>query len=552
MKTYRPYYLILLGLYFGILVLRYWGVSEPIYFGGDEPRHFMNGVFFRDLFTDGGWRSPLDYLTRYYLKYPALSVHQYPPLFYLAEALLFLLFGIHLPVAQGMIFVLEGCGFYGWYRYIQRKLGDEVAFLSLLIWLSTPLFLKNFAHIMLDSSAVAVTLIFIVLLDRWQRSQRVKDLLLAGLVLFIVLGIDFKPYFLVGYLGLMLVSQWSAKKPAATRWKALGLTFLGIFYAFVTFGTIANITRNPLLYRTMQGINMMNLRRLPRIWKVPSVWDFQLLPTFGIVTCLLTLLGFFLIVRRKAWQQFSSELLYSTNFLFIFAFCILHFEPARFNLFLLPGVALFAGYGLSQLLNGIRQDVIRALGMAGLVVSLGGQGIALPVFFGRGYEMAARELVAMNQDAAPILCDAFLDGTFISYVRKYDPFKRQIVFRGDKILFVATIYYSNINAIYIHTEDDLYERLDRYGIRYIVADGLYLDLPPKALLRQALQDAGKFKPIKTYPWQTNIRGLQQAGLRVYEYLGYKTDTRDRLTIDIPVMQTKRTFTLEELRTLRTD
>lgn len=550
MRTYRKYYLVVLGLYFGVLALRYWGASEPIYFGGDESRHFMNGVFYRDFFADGGWRSPLKYLTWYYLKYPALSIHQYPPLFYLAEALLFFLFGIHLPVIQGLIFLLEGCGFYCWYRYVERKLGAEVAFLSLLIWLSRPLFLKNFAQIMLDSSAVAVTLMFIALLDRWQQTQRMKDLLLTGLVLFIVLGIDFKPYFLAGYFGLMLVLQRSAKKPVSSRWKALGLTFLGIFYAFVTFGTISRITQNPLLYRTMQGINMMNLVRLPQIWKIPKIWNFQLLPTFGVVICLLTLLGLFFIVKRKAWQPFRSELLYIANFLFIFAFCILHFEPARFNLFLLPGVTLFAGYGLYHLLNGLRHARIRAIGIAGIGLSLGWQGISTPVSFARGYETAARELIAMNQDAAPILCDAYLDGTFIAYIRKYDPLKRQIVFRGDKLLFVATIYYDYINKIYVHTDADLYQLLDRYGIRYIVIDGLYLDLPPKALLRQALHNTEKFKHLTTYPWQTNLRGLQQAGLRLYEYLDYKTNIRDPLTIDIPVMQTKRTFTLEELRTFK--
>lgn len=550
MKTYRTYYLALLGLYFGVLAFRYWGVSEPVYFGGDEPRHFMNGVFFRDMLADGGWRSPLKYLTWYYLKYPALSVHQYPPLFYLTEALLFHLFGIHLPMIQGLIFLIEGYGFCCWYRYVERKCGTEVAFFSVLLWLSTPLFLQNFAHIMLDSSAVAVALIFITRLDRWQRTQRTKDLLLAGLVLLIVLGIDFKPYFLACYFGVILVWQWSAKKPAKERWQALGLAFLGIFCVFTTFGTIAVITQHPLLYRTMQGINMMNLFRLPRIWKLPGVWNFQLLPSFGVVTCLLAVWGILMIVKRNTWQPFSNELLYSANFLFIFAFCILHFEPDRFNLFLFPGVVLLAGYGLHHLLKSIHHTNIRAIGMMGIVVSFAWQGFSTPISFARGYETAARELVAMNQDAAPILCDAYLDGTFITYIRKHDPLKRQIVFRGDKLLFVSTIYYRDINAIYVRTESDLYHLLDRYGIRYVVVDRLYLDLLPKALLRQALQDPGKFKHLATFPWQTNIRSLQQAGLHIYEYLPYQTNAHDPLTIDIPVMQAKRTFTLEELRTFR--
>jgi hypothetical protein len=49
MKKYRTYYFPLLLICFIGLAARHVGKSELIYFGGDESRHFMNGVFIKDL-----------------------------------------------------------------------------------------------------------------------------------------------------------------------------------------------------------------------------------------------------------------------------------------------------------------------------------------------------------------------------------------------------------------------------------------------------------------------------------------------------------------------
>src|SRR5438067_2438447 len=67
--------------------------SEPFY-NNDETRHFMTGVYVRDLLRDlpapGELRAHAD---RYYVQYPALGLLVWPPAFYGIEGLCFLIVG---------------------------------------------------------------------------------------------------------------------------------------------------------------------------------------------------------------------------------------------------------------------------------------------------------------------------------------------------------------------------------------------------------------------------------------------------------------------------
>src|SRR5690348_8129299 len=47
----------------------------------DAPRHALNGVFLRDFLIAMPWQDPKQYAMDYYLRYPALTILFYPPLF---------------------------------------------------------------------------------------------------------------------------------------------------------------------------------------------------------------------------------------------------------------------------------------------------------------------------------------------------------------------------------------------------------------------------------------------------------------------------------------
>jgi len=549
MEKYRKYYFFFILLCFICLAVQNLGKSELVYYGGDESRHFMNGVFIKDLIADGGWRFPFEYLKWYYLKYPALSIHQYPPLFYILEAIAFSLFGIHVTAVQVLIFTITGLSFYYWYRYIEKKFNPEVAFLGLLVFMSTQLFLNNFSRIMLDGVSLSLTLIFIYALDLWHTSGKRKHLYLSLAILLIILLIAFKTYFLLFYLGLFVVYQRSSTKPVRKRWMYLIISFLFIFTLFFTFGTISRASGIPLLYRMLQGINMMSIykvRRFIRTWDMTMFFHFKLLKIFGVTGILLALIGIVFVARNKHWGKIAGDGLYAANFLFIFAFCITHFEPKRFNLFLLPFFSLLSGYALYNIVKMLKGKAFH-IGFTCIALLFVWKSLSYPTMYTRGYEDAARDLIVLNEDNHPVLCDAYLDGNFIAYMRKYDHSKQQIIFRGDKILFVSTIYYRYIKETYAETEEDIYKILDRYSIRYILVDDLFLEIPQKTLLRKILHNGEKFRHIHTYQISTNVKSFENAGLNLYEYLDYNTDYNQNLKVSLPVMETAFSFTVNDLR-----
>ncbi len=549
METYRKFYVPLLGICFMYFAIQYIGKSELVHWGGDESRHFMNGVFVRDFIADGAWRFPLEYAKWYYLKYPALSLHQYPPLFYLLEALVFFFFGIHVLVVQGGILAISGLSLYLWYRSISRKYQPEIAFLSVITFMTTALFLNNFSRIMLDGISLSMILIFLFFLDRWQHSKQRKHLLIAFGLLFTILLIAFKTYFMLFYFLGLVGYQWVSKRWSITRWSYLTLFFLGLFLLFFTFGTIAQETKIPLLYRTMQGANMMSVNKLKRMLRSDSFDDLfrlKLISTFGIYNMLLIITGLGYAIKNKEWGKIRDDVFYAANFVFVFTCCITHFEPDRFNMFLLPFSALMTGYALYNLANILKGKAF-LIGMLCIALFLVWQGGSLSSEYFRGYEHAAQDVVLMNDQHHPILCDSYFDGNFIAYVRKYDQSKQQIVFRGDKVLFVSVVYYSYIKETYAENEEDVYKLLDRYSIRYILADSLYLNIKQKILLRNVLQNTKKFRHIKKYQISTNMKEYKEAGLDLYEYVDYNTDYAQPIKISLPVVEEAFSFTIHELK-----
>src|SRR5579872_5556795 len=50
----------------------------------DGPTHAMDGVFVHDFIVAMPWKDPIGYAVNYFIKYPALTVVFYPPLFTVA------------------------------------------------------------------------------------------------------------------------------------------------------------------------------------------------------------------------------------------------------------------------------------------------------------------------------------------------------------------------------------------------------------------------------------------------------------------------------------
>src|SRR5687768_2921335 len=69
----------------------------------DAPRHGLNGIFLRDFLAAMPLEDPRQYAVDYYLRYPALTILFYPPLFSILLAGSYSIFGFSHAVAQGTV-----------------------------------------------------------------------------------------------------------------------------------------------------------------------------------------------------------------------------------------------------------------------------------------------------------------------------------------------------------------------------------------------------------------------------------------------------------------
>lgn len=404
---------------------------------------------------------------------------------------------------------------------------------------------------MLESSALSLIIIGIYSLDKWQETGLKRYIYLSCILALMASMMAFKAFFFLVYVLIFIVAIKTAHRSIITRLLYLASCFLLVFILFFTFGTVAQLTGHPLLYRTMQGANMLSIFTIKTFFSSPStpeLFRFYFIQTFGWVTILLTLAGLAFLTISRRWHEISADLLYGVTFLFIFSLCITHYEPMRFSLFLLPLVALLSAYSLYNLIQLISGRFFYWV-FAVLVVFIMYSGLAHEPRYFRGYEAAAQDMVSWNKGKHPILFAGFHDGAFIQNVRKYDPQKEQIVFRGSKILYSVSIYYRDKFKSYVTTENDVYKILNTFSIRYIFVDNTGPDIKENGVLLRTLQDKEDFRFMRTYDVITNSPGLKgpKGEFAVYEYLHYNENYDQNLTVAVPVMQADFSLTINDLK-----
>ena len=70
---------------------------EEDFWWTDGASFALNGELLRDYFTSGLGRNPIAFASEWYLHYPALTISLYPPIFPLAEMIVFTIFGFSTP-----------------------------------------------------------------------------------------------------------------------------------------------------------------------------------------------------------------------------------------------------------------------------------------------------------------------------------------------------------------------------------------------------------------------------------------------------------------------
>src|SRR5262249_10238404 len=148
----------------------------------DETRHVMTGVFARDALVDGeAWRHPTSFAKRYYLKYPALGLLVWPPLYYLVEGAFMLPFGTSFLAARTLVGLFDAWAVVTFYRLLRRDRDVMTASMAAILFGIAPLVVMFSRQVMLELPALAFALAAVFHFERYLSDERPRDAIFACL-----------------------------------------------------------------------------------------------------------------------------------------------------------------------------------------------------------------------------------------------------------------------------------------------------------------------------------------------------------------------------------
>jgi hypothetical protein len=522
--------LILLGaiLVVGLMQAVCYEPSEP-FFNNDETRHVMTGVFFRDLFLDLPVDRPRDYTVDYYLQYPALGLLVWPPFFYAVEGLFMLVFGTSLLVAKVLVglFAAVSCTYL--YKLVARTHDLPTAVVAVLLFGFAPLVFALTRQVMLElptlTCALAATYHFL----RYLEEQRRRDLVWCSLATCLTLLTRFDGMYLAPLFLILLVAR---KRLDLLRRGEVLLAALGTLVVILPFYGLTALEFGWAHVKTIEAdATGSSVRFLgwENLYFYPSCLPGQV-GWFALVPALLGLVSAVHPARRKrSWPYLAMA-----------AATYVTFSPpaelqSRHAIYWVPAFALLAADGLALLCGWLAVPRLR-LPLAALVIG-GTAWLACkdPAPFVRGYEEAARYVVAHTERSPVCLFDNFLNGNFIYQVRRHDPDRRLWVLRGDKVFYSVLCDPHVGYQEWAKGKDDLLALIFRYDPELIVVEEpqVYHPLPLAAVLRAALREhPERFRLETVIPVDSNHPLFQGVSLEVYRNLLRNERQERRLEVEM--------------------
>ena len=521
-------HLLLLTLALGAVHAATWRASEP-FFNNDETRHAMTGVFFRDALCDfpGSVRHPREYAEGYYLRYPALGLLVWPPLFYMIEGLIFSIFGPSFAVGRMLVAGFMLLMFVYAYRFGRLTEGRAGGlFVAGFTGLSPVIFTLS-QRVMLEVPALALGLVAVVHFEKHLRDRRSCDALLACSFAAFCALTRFDGVFLLPYFALRIAStrNWSLLKSRAVVWPMLAALLLTLPYYLVTYleygaglsaGASDGFTVEP---------------RGPLQWKNWVFYPRAIPELIGPIATAFVLAGAILALASPRAFGPALALLAAVYF----TFSPLAELDARHGIYWVPalGIAAWRGIDLFRCYSRWGALVYAALLAAGMVHDTQSQAFR----YVRGYDTAAACVVERNPAGRPIFVDGELTGSFIFHVRLHDPDRRQTVLRGDKLIYSMLSDPSANYEQHAATEAEVIALLQDYDPEWIVVEdppATFHDVPGAALLRATLKNHKElYEFITAVPIRSNYDHFDGCELVIYRKIVRNPNPVNRAAIRVP-------------------
>jgi len=493
----------------------------------DAPRHALNGIFLKDFLLDLPLGNPRQYAVDYYLRYPALTILFYPPLFYVLSVPVFLLFGDNQLAAQlavGLHYAGLGAGAYMLFRLWLPQLQ---ALAAALLLMSLPVVALWGRQVMLEIPALAFVTWSAYWLVRFAREDRMPLLLLALAFLLAALYTKLSAVFLVPvFVGYLAIARGSALVRDRRIWLAAALGIVGVIplvLLTISFG-------NANVHSVIGVADAVAKRSTLSAW----TWYAKHLPSMAGWTTLLLALTFagdrtFSSDSRMKRDEFLFLVLWFLVGYFFFSFIDLKEE--RHALFLAVPVALWAILAID------RFAPEKFAAAASLILALGSLAFVLvtePVPFVAGYREAAQKIAAEAPKDSIIVFSGKRDGSFIFNVRTATGRKDLSVVRADKLLLDIAVRRQLGVGMRDYSETEIRSLLHDIRARYVVAQrDFWLDLAPMARLQRVLE-SDAFEEIGRITVVSNIP-LEDRELRLYRARAPVAAGSRKLKLNLPII-----------------
>jgi Gpi18-like mannosyltransferase len=508
--------------------------SEP-FFNNDETRHVMTGVYFRDLLHDMPLRHLRDYTVHYYLQYPALGILVWPPFFYFTEGLLMSIFGTSFMVAKALI-CIYACAACAYLFFLICRTHDTFrAATAALIFGLSPMVFRYSHHVMMEVPTLALGLAAIFYAVRYLDQEKRRDLMLAGLAAALTALTRYDAVYLLPFFLILLIAR--RRLTVLRRREVLAAALVSAllvvpFYALTT----ADLGWFHLQNTTVQySAELPAVNSLRRIFFYPACVPDQI-GMFALVPAMVGLFNGIMMKteRARAWP-----------YLAIIIACYVTFTPMaeiepRHTIYWIPAFALFASDGIAVLARWLRVPKIHLPLAAFLLFGIAWNTIAERQFFVRGYEEAARYVVANSGQSRFCLFLGGLNGDFIYQVRHQDPDRRLWVLRADKIFYSVLVNPQVEYKEFAESDEDILATVFKYDPEFIVIEdgqGAGTVVRAEERVRWVLNHyPERFRLEKVVAVKSNNSAYQGMQLKIYRNIFRNENPERHLDIELLMLR----------------
>ncbi|MBV8841171.1 MAG: glycosyltransferase family 39 protein [Bryobacterales bacterium] len=491
----------------------------------DASRHAMDGAFYRDLVRYHPIGHMRQFAMNYYLRYPALTILFYPPLFPVVEGMFFGIFGISLFTAQLTVSVFYLAAAWGVYVLCRRWMSPGPALAVSLLFIGCPEVAFWGRQVMLEIPVCAFLIWTAVAFVRYLEDRRPG---LAYAVAVLLAGAAYTKQTSMFIVPALLWTGWRKFGPALFKdrhvWGSAGLftalmvplLIVNLKFGRLNAGSVVGGDWNGIPVFSWQGLSYYARQ-------FPSQTNWAI-----VVLAVVALVAWVALGKGAEGDSFFAAWL-AAGYAF-FSFIALK-EPRHTVLILLP-LAFFAVRALTRFAP---PAIVPILAVTFAVVSFGNTMLRHPPPYVDGYAKAAEYIAARAPRGSVVLFSGYRDGAFIFDLRRQLKRTDLWVLRADKLLLrVAVGRQLGVEQLRV-SEAETEGMINELGVSYIVNQPNFWDDLSNMQQLQHVLHSSQFRKVATIPITSNVNHTDRE-LEIYENLmPIQINRKQRIRMELPII-----------------